>query len=234
MGTFRCFLIDLKDLRESGTWDPGEGILFKVEGAEAYMTSDVKEELKELNLGQKIKNLRQGQKVSLQAMAEKTGLSQPLLSQIEIEVVAPPVATLLKISKALDVNIGYFFQEEASGKKAVVVRKNERKQIFRRIHEDPGKTGYYYESLAYPKADKHMEPFHVQFEVKKKEDLVFLTHKGEEFVYVLEGQLEFNYEEETISLDPGDSLYFDSSVPHAFRAVGKKNALAIDVIYAPE
>ncbi|RPJ41038.1 MAG: cupin domain-containing protein, partial [Deltaproteobacteria bacterium] len=88
--------------------------------------------------------------------------------------------------------------------------------------------------LAYPKADKHMEPFHVQFEVKNKEDLVSLTHKGEEFLYVLEGQLEFTYEGETISLDPGDSLYFDSSAPHAFRAVGKKNALAIDVIYASE
>jgi len=52
-----------------------------------------------------------------------------------------------------------------------------------------------------------MEPFHVQFEVKKKEDLVFLTHKGEEFIYVLEGQLEFNYEEETISLDRGQPLF---------------------------
>ena len=63
-------------------------------------------------------------------MAEKTSLSVPLLSQIEGEVVAPPVATLLKISRALNVNIGYFFQEEESGKRAVIVRKNERKQDF--------------------------------------------------------------------------------------------------------
>ena len=198
------------------------------------MTQDVKEELKELNLGQKIKTLRQRKGLSLQQMADKSSLSVPLLSQIEGEVVAPPVATLLKISRALNVNIGYFFQEEESGKRAVVVRKNERKQIFRRIHEDPSKVGYYYESLAYPKADKHMEPFQVQFEVKKKEDLIFFNHKGEEFVFVLEGQLECNYEDETFLLDPGDSLYFDSSFPHAFRAVGKKNALAIDVIYAEE
>jgi quercetin dioxygenase-like cupin family protein len=95
-------------------------------------------------------------------------------------------------------------------------------------------VGYYYESLAYPKADKHMEPFQVQFEVKKKEDLLFFNHKGEEFVFVLEGQLEFNYEDETFMLEPGDSLYFDSSSPHAFRAVGKKTALAIDVIYAED
>ena len=198
------------------------------------MTQDVKEELKDLNLGQKIKTLRQRKGLSLQQTAEKSGLSVPLLSQIESEVVAPPVATLLKISRALNVNIGYFFQEEESGKRAVVVRKNERKQIFRRIHEDPSKVGYYYESLAYPKADKHMEPFQVQFEVKTKEDLIFFNHKGEEFVFVLEGQLECNYEDETFLLEAGDSLYFDCSFPHAFRAVGKRNALAIDVIYAEE
>jgi transcriptional regulator with XRE-family HTH domain len=198
------------------------------------MTRDVKEELKDLNLGQKIKTLRQRKGLTLQQMVDKTSLSVPLLSQIESEVVAPPVATLLKISRALNVNIGYFFQEEESGKRAVIVRKNERKQVFRRIHEDPSKVGYYYESLAYPKADKHMEPFQVQFEVKKKEDLVFFNHKGEEFVFVLEGQLECNYEDETFLLETGDSLYFDSSFPHAFRAVGKKNALAIDVIYAED
>jgi transcriptional regulator with XRE-family HTH domain len=198
------------------------------------MMQDMKEELKDLNLGQKIKTLRQRKGVSLQQMGEKTSLSEPLLSQIESEVVAPPVATLLKISKALNVNIGYFFQEEESGKRAVIVRKNERKQIFRRIHEDPSKVGYYYESLAYPKADKHMEPFHVQFEVKNKEDILFFNHKGEEFVFVLEGQVEFSYEDEIFTLNAGDSLYFDSSSPHAFRAVGKKNALAIDVIYAEE
>ena len=195
------------------------------------MTRDVKEELKELNLGQKIKTLRQRKGLSLQQMAEKTSFSKPLLSQIENDVVAPPIATLMRISKALGINIGYFFLEDESGKKAVVVRRNERKQVFRRIHEDPGKVGYYYESLAYPKGDKHMEPFQIQFEVKQKEDLIFFTHQGEEFIYVLEGQLEFNYEDDVFLLEAGDSLYFDSNIPHAFRATGKKKALAIDVIY---
>jgi len=198
------------------------------------MAKDVKDELKDLNLGQKIKNLRQRRGLSLFQMAERANLSEPLLAQIEGEVVAPPVATLLKISKALGVNIGYFFQEQETEKRAVIVPKNDRKKVFRRIHEDPSKVGYYYESLAYPKAEKNMEPFHVTFDVKKREDLLFFTHKGEEFLYVLEGQLEFNYENETYSLESGDSLYFDSSIPHAFRAVGKKNATAIDVIYAPE
>ncbi|MBI4496045.1 MAG: cupin domain-containing protein [Deltaproteobacteria bacterium] len=198
------------------------------------MGGDIREEVKALNLGEKIKNLRQRRGLSLQQMSERTSLSKPLLSQVEREVVAPPVATLLKISRALNVNIGYFFQEEEAGRKAVVVRKNERRQVFRRIHEDPAKVGYYYEALAYPKADKHMEPFQVEFERKPKEDLLFFTHRGEEFIFVLEGELEFNYEKEIFSLHPGDSLYFDSSLPHAFRALGDRNALAIDIIYSPE
>ena len=198
------------------------------------MVKDVKDELKDLNLGQKIKNLRQKKGLTLQQVAVKASLSEPVLVQIEGEVVAPPVATLLKIARAMNVNIGYFFQDQDAEKRAVVVPKSDRKRVFRRIHEDPSKVGYYYESLAYPKADKHMEPFHVAFEVKEKEDLIFLTHKGEEFIYVLDGQLEFNYENEIYSLSPGDSLYFDSTLPHAFRAVGKKQATAIDVIYASE
>jgi transcriptional regulator with XRE-family HTH domain len=198
------------------------------------MVKDVKEELKDLNLGQKIKNLRQKKGLTLQEVAEKASLSEPVLVQIEGEVVAPPVATLLKIARALNVNIGYFFQDQDAEKRAVIVPRNERKKVFRRIHEEPSKVGYYYESLAYPKADKHMEPFHVTFEVKKKEDLIFFNHKGEEFIYVLDGQLEFNYEDETYALGTGDSLYFDASLPHAFRAVGKKPALAIDIIYASE
>ncbi len=198
------------------------------------MTADLRDELKELNLGQKIKTLRERMGLSLQEVADKSNFSKPLLSQVENDVAAPPVATLMRIAKALNVNIGYFFQEEESGNKAVIVRRNERKQVFRRIHEDPSKIGYYYEALAYPKADKRMEPFHVKFEAIKKEDLIFLTHKGEEFVFVLEGQLEFSYEDQVYLLDPGDSLYFDSSFPHAFRAMGKKQTVAIDVIYTAD
>jgi transcriptional regulator with XRE-family HTH domain len=87
-----------------------------------------KAKVKELNIGLKIKNLREKKRFSIQNIAEKTGVSALLLSQIENEVVTPPIATLLKISRALDTNIGYFFIEEPSEKKAVVVRQGERRK----------------------------------------------------------------------------------------------------------
>ncbi|MEW6616395.1 MAG: XRE family transcriptional regulator [Thermodesulfobacteriota bacterium] len=198
------------------------------------MDPDDKAKVKELNIGSKIKSLREKKRFSIQNIAEKTGVSALLLSQIENEVVTPPIATLLKISRALDTSIGYFFIEEPSEKKAVVVREGERRRVFRRSHEEHEKIGYFYDSLAYPKAEKSMEPFLVEFEKKEKKDLIFFNHKGEEFIHVLEGILEFNSDDERHELTPGDSLYFDSNVPHAFRALGKENAKALVVIYSQE
>jgi quercetin dioxygenase-like cupin family protein len=72
-----------------------------------------------------------------------------------------------------------------------------------------------------------MEPFLVTFEVKDPEDVIKFSHEGEEFAFVLEGQLEFSSDGETIVLNPGDSLYFDSDQLHGFRAVGDSPAKAL-------
>lgn len=72
--------------------------------------SDIREEVKDLLIGLKIRRLRQERRMTLQNLAEATGLSKPLLSQIENEQVIPPLATLLRISKALKVGLQTFFQ----------------------------------------------------------------------------------------------------------------------------
>jgi mannose-6-phosphate isomerase-like protein (cupin superfamily) len=92
-------------------------------------------------------------------------------------------------------------------------------------------SGYYYEALAYKKSKKNMEPFLVEFRRKKPEKLFYFSHDGEEFIYLLEGVLEFRTENQQYVLYPGDSLYFESSIPHAYRALEKKNARALTVVY---
>ena len=77
-----------------------------------------------------------------------------------------------------------------------------------------------------------MEPFLVEFEPQKKENLVFLNHRGEEFLFLFRGRLAFHYHREEILLEPGDSLYFDSNVPHHFRALRNQKAQAIVVVYS--
>jgi transcriptional regulator with XRE-family HTH domain len=191
---------------------------------------DIKHEVKKLHIGKKIRELRKKAGLVLQNLSDRTGLSKPLLSQIEKEVVSPPIATLLKISKALNINISFFFQENTLEEKVVLVRKDESKVIDSRFFGRE-ESGYYYEALAYKKSKKYMEPFLVEFKRKRVDQLSYFSHDGEEFIYLLEGNLEFRTEDQQYVLQPGDSLYFESSAPHAYRAMGRRNARALTVVY---
>ena len=191
------------------------------------MGASVRKDLGQLGVGEKIRHMRSNKGLSLQQLAEKTGLSKPLISQIENEQVSPPISTLLKIANSLDTDISFFFQDQVREVKTAVVRSNERVISPRRQVQGKAKLGYTYEALAASKPFKSMEPFLVTFEVKDPDEVIQFSHEGEEFAFVLEGQLEFSSEGETIVLSPGDSLYFDSDQLHGFRALGDKPAKAL-------
>ena len=194
----------------------------------------VEVEVRKLKLGEKIRELRLRKRYTLRQVASMSGLSIPLLSQVENNAVSPPVATLLRIAKALEVGISYFFRDGESKERAVVVRKHERKRTFRPMQAKHGDSGYTYEALAYTKNGKHMEPFLVEFEPKRKEELTFLRHRGEEFLFLFRGRLSFHYDQQEMVLEPGDSLYFESEVPHSFRALRGRKAQAVVVVFPEE
>jgi transcriptional regulator with XRE-family HTH domain len=193
-------------------------------------------EIEDLGIGTKVRELRQRRRYTLQDLSARTGIPKAVLTQVEGGQVMPPVATLLRIAKGLDVNISHFLQpgEEERERKIAVTRVGERKRFTRRAHHDPTETGYAYESLELHKANKHMQPLLVAFQTQEKKDMVFYSHEGEECVYLLEGELEFRTAEETTALQPGDCLYFESDVPHAFRSLGGTPARALIVVYTPE
>ncbi len=204
--------------------------ILRIDYIRIMVAEDIRHEVRKLHIGEKIRDLRKKAGLVLQDLSDRTGLSKPLLSQIEKEMVSPPIATLLKISKALNTNISFFFQDDGSEERVVVVRKDESKVIDSRYFGRE-ESGYYYEALAYKKPKKYMEPFLVEFKRKRPERLSYFSHDGEEFIYLLEGKLEFRTEDQQYLLDPGDSLYFESSIPHAYRALGRKNAKALTVVY---
>jgi quercetin dioxygenase-like cupin family protein len=77
-----------------------------------------------------------------------------------------------------------------------------------------------------------MEPFWIEFERKDEKDMSFLSHEGEEFIFVLEGSLEFRTKDEVHVLRAGDSVYFECDLPHSYRALGRKNAKAVAVVFS--
>ncbi|RJP71517.1 MAG: cupin domain-containing protein, partial [Candidatus Abyssobacteria bacterium SURF_17] len=116
-------------------------------------------------------------------------------------------------------------------KKYEVVRRGEHKKVSRRPTPEKSPLSYSYEALSYRLTTRHMEPFLVEFDVDIDEDVPPLSHTGEEFVYVLDGEIEFHAEDEVVRLTKGDSLYFDSSMPHAFIGRGNVKPRAVVVIY---
>lgn len=182
------------------------------------------------DLGNRVRELRQKRRYTLQDLAAKTGLPKTLLEQLEDDQYNPPVASLFKIAKALDVDISYFFQSEDLEIKVAVTHPEQRITSVKRGHQQAGEVGYSYQSLEVHKPNKVMQPLLVSFDVMAKSDMVFVCHEGQECVYLLSGELEFRTPEEVHCLNPGDCLYFDSDVPHAFRSLGSEPAQALIVV----
>jgi transcriptional regulator with XRE-family HTH domain len=199
--------------------------------------SDIKAQIKEFRIGSKIRGLRQQKRLTLQELSELTTLSKPLLSQIENEQVIPPLATLLKVAKGLKVDIHFFFQDEGYRQKYMLTRREDisADEKVPRLSANSSARPYVYHSLAQGLRHKHMEPFLVEFERKEWDDSLFFKHDGdEEFIYVTEGELELHYNSEVLHLRSGDSIYYDSSQPHGWVAVGSDHAKAVAVMYTKE
>jgi transcriptional regulator with XRE-family HTH domain len=184
----------------------------------------------EMKVGEKLRELRETKGLSLREMAGLTGFSTALLSQMENHLISPSLGTLIKISRALDIHLGYFFGE-GPGEPYSIVRKDERKKVSRFASKDGVTYGYSYESLGFAKRDRHMEPFLVTLEPATVKSTKASIHEGEEFIFVLEGEMEVTLGNHTDILYPGDSIYYDSAIPHRVQCRKDKEAKILAVLY---
>lgn len=179
-----------------------------------------------------LKRLRTQKKLTLQDLAEKTGLTKGYLSKVERSQKAPPYATLTKIAEALDIEVTTILSKTVHPLNVrpladvrICLSRGNKHQI---IRETDPVSEYDYEVLAAEKPGKNMEPFivHAPFDIPRT-----YTHEGEEFIYVMDGQLEFFYGEDTYILNPGDNIYFDAIVPHGGKSLGKTKSRLMVILY---
>lgn len=178
---------------------------------------------KEVNVpvGKKIKKARKAKKISLDILANETGYSIDYLKEIEEGGKPPHVGTLLQISRALKIDSGLLLEEKESNLK-------------KRIKEYSKRTeNYAYKTLTPGAENKHLKAFKVDVEPKKDHKGVGYNHEGEEFVYVLSGGVEVTVGEHVNNLKAGDSLHFNSGIPHKMRNTSNKKAELLVVIYGP-
>lgn len=184
----------------------------------------------EFNIGVKIKALRQVRKKTLQEVADETGFSPALISQIENNNVSPPIATLSRVAKVLGVRVGYFFRDEGPEEAFEVVRKGERPAVTRVISRSGTQHGYTYHALTHKKRNKIMEPFLLHVDPGLRDEENVYSHEGEEFLLMLDGEAELLLESERIVLHEGDSVYFESNLRHRLLSHGAGGACVLAIL----
>ncbi len=185
----------------------------------------------EIRVGERIKALRESKGLSLKDVAESTGFSAALLSQMENHLISPSLGTMTKLACAFGVKVGNLLGE-AHEEPFSIVRKDERKQVSRFASKDGVKYGYVYEALGFEKKDRRMEPFIVTLEPATVKASKTSVHDGEEFIFVLEGEMEVVLGNYTDVLYPGDSIYYDSTIPHRVQCHQEKVTRILAVLYA--
>jgi transcriptional regulator with XRE-family HTH domain len=176
------------------------------------------EELLELGLGERLRRIREDRGLAVSQLAARSGVAEDQLQAIESNQEAPAVGDLVKIAAVLDVSLGHFFQRAITDSRIEVVRSQNRWTV-QPQSEAARSLNYRYQSLSYNLTDKLMAPFLIEIPPSPSEDVPSSSHDGEEFLFVLSGHLEVTVGDEVNRLEPGDSIYFDSRVPHTLRAV---------------
>jgi len=185
--------------------------------------------ISEKEIGTRIKKYRRLAGMTLESLAGKTGFTKGYLSKVENSTKSPPVSTLIRIGKALKVDISNFFGESKGGETLCMVRKNERVAMARN-----GTTfGYSFESLAHKYLRKHMEPYILTLP-NHLDKVPMFKHEGEELFFVLEGKLNFTHGGRQYVLNAGDCIYFDSGIEHTGVAIGDEACRCLIAIYAPD
>ena len=185
-------------------------------------------------VGEKIKSLRETKEISIAEMAERTGLAEEQINRIENNVDIPSLAPSIKIARALGVRLGTFLDDQDE-MGAVICRKQEETDTTISFSNNAmdARTHMRYQALAKSKSDRHMEPFIVDIEATNDTDFTLSSHEGEEFIYVMDGIIEVCHGKKKHIIKAGDTIYYDSIVPHHVHGYEGQAAKILAVVYTP-
>ena len=192
------------------------------------LSTTLRQGLKAYDIGPRMRGLRLKKKMGLVELARHTSLSPALLSKIERGLLFPTLPTLLRVALVFSVDLGFFFSTPREKPVLAVARKKERV----RLPERPGgrDSVYEFESLDYGATERKLNAYFARF-LPSPADRPH-AHDGCEFIFMLTGRLRVSAAGEDHVLSAGDAMYFDSSLPHAYRRMGRAACSAIVVTAA--
>jgi len=178
-------------------------------------------------IGEKLRALRLKKKMGLVELGRHTGLSAAMLSKVERGKLFPTLPTLLRIALVFSVGLEYFFSDDKKRHVIGIVRLGERKRFPER--SDGRDISFFFESLDFAAVERKLNAYYAEFQPLQPGKARLHHHAGVEFLSVLRGKMELHIGTGDHILESGDSIYFDSSLPHSYRRVSQKPCSAIVV-----
>ena len=191
------------------------------------LSSTLQKGLSDYRIGERLRALRLKKKMGLVELGKHTGLSPAMLSKIERGRLFPTLPTLLRIALVFSVGLEFFFAGARDKPLVAVVRSHERIQLPDR--PGSGTVTYRFESLDFAATERRFNSYYAHFLPVSEEKLRAHTHPGVEFILVVQGSLGLRVGADDYVLAAGDSVYFESSVPHAYRRAAGRTCAAVVV-----
>ncbi len=183
-------------------------------------------------IGTRIRSIREQKKISLEELSSRCELEVEFLRSVEEDNMSTALGPLLKIGRALSCRLGTFLDDAVSND-PLIVRLAEREESITMADPGTSSPSMHYYSLGSGKSDRHMEPFFIEIEPETNKEKILSTHQGEEFIIVQSGKIELLYGKSVYTLGPGDSMYYNSVVPHHLGATSDGPATIYAVLYFP-
>jgi transcriptional regulator with XRE-family HTH domain len=184
-------------------------------------------------VGLRIKALMTQNQIDRMELTARTGLSDDFLASVIEDDVYPSLGPLLKIARALGVRLGTLLDDQLS-RDPLIVRGAERSGEISMLRGKNRPVDQKFYSLGKGKSDRHMEPFYVELLPESALRKNLSSHEGEEFIVVHAGTVEVVHGDDTYTLNTGDSIYYNSIVPHHVSCKGAQPVAIYAVLYIPE
>ncbi len=181
------------------------------------------------HFGEKIRTVREKKGLTLKAVAQKAGVSESLVSQIERNKVSPAIDTLLTLADVLDINLEFLFEEYHKTRPVEVIHKDERRQITEGeiLYEEIAST-------AKNDGANQLEAYEITIPANGQTHRGSYGHLGREVGYILEGKCALHYENYVYNLTEGDSVSFSASAPHLLVNTGTTTVRALWIVTPPQ
>ena len=173
--------------------------------------------------GAKVKRLRENNNFTVEALAQATGQSPDFIEKVEKDEITPSVSFLLRFAGALKVNPGTFLSREEK----TMIRNQRTREFIKRTQN------YSYRTLSPGAENDHLRAFMITIEPKQAHKPVAYKHDGEEFIFVMEGDLRLTLGSKTHHLKPGESIHFNSGTPHKLKSTSNETTRCLVVLYTP-